>query len=441
VASDFRRIEWTPVYVGYLAFIFVFTTYRLPIGDVAMAVALLGLLVQKRKIIVPAPMVWLGLWFGWAALSWFFASSGNLLELSGRARFEFTSGVLQADPFTDSRTALIDLGKMWLIVLVAVNALRSASQVRFFVVYFLALFATHPARGTILNYFLGGTHLGRASWINWFGDPNDMAGLTILQLGLAAGLLASERKGLIRIGSIAAVIVLPVVVLFTQSRGGFIGLATFGVFVLWGRVSAKKLVPVAVALMVAMAFAPAGFWQRIGTISQATNVEALSTVEDQGSAEGRWTIWRVSTRIIRDHPITGVGVGAYPWIHWKYADEDPKIIWGARGPKDTHSTYLNVMAETGVLGFLLFVGILVSTLSSAERVRRRVRRVLPRYARQLYFLEAALVAYLVAGIFGSYGRLPFLYVHLAILFAVATIASRGLSQVKQVAQQHAPDHA
>ncbi len=397
-----------------------------------MAVALLGLLFQKRKIHVPAPVVWLGLWFGWAALSWFLSANSGNLEAPG---FITRSGIVRAGAYAESRDALISLGKMCLIVLVAINALRTPSQVRFFVVYFLALFATHPARGTIFNYFGGYTEFGRAAWNLGFGDPNDMAALTLLQLGLAASLLVGERNRLIRVGAIASIVVLPVVIFMTQSRGGVLGLFTFGIFALWGRVRVKRLVPVAAVLIVAIFFAPAGFWQRIGTLSETTDVQALSEVEDQGSADARWNIWRVSTRIIRDHPMTGIGMGAYPWVHWRYASKDPSLPWTSRGPKDTHSTYLNVMAETGLVGFLLFAGVLGSAVYSAERVRRRARRVLPRYARQLYFLEAGFIAYLVAGIFGSYARLPFLYVHVALLFALATVVSRDLVHMKQSAAQ------
>ena len=54
-------VQWTLIYVGLLGYIFTITTYRLPIGDVSMVVALFGLLIQKERLRVPPLLVGLGL--------------------------------------------------------------------------------------------------------------------------------------------------------------------------------------------------------------------------------------------------------------------------------------------------------------------------------------------------------------------------------------------
>ena len=42
-----RGVQWTLTYVGFLGYIFAITTYRFPIGDVSIVIALLGLLTMK----------------------------------------------------------------------------------------------------------------------------------------------------------------------------------------------------------------------------------------------------------------------------------------------------------------------------------------------------------------------------------------------------------
>jgi O-antigen ligase len=152
-------------------------------------------------------------------------------------------------------------------------------------------------------------------------------------------------------------------------------------------------------------------------------------VDPEGSAEARWNILIIASQIVRDHPGMGVGVGAYTAAHWAYSPRNSNLPWTARGPKDTHNTYMNLLAETGVPGFVLFLGLIGTTLARAEHVRRRVRRTLPAASRQLIYLEAGLLAYLVAGIFGSFAKLPFLYVHLVLLLALSGAIIRVATQM------------
>ena len=152
-------------------------------------------------------------------------------------------------------------------------------------------------------------------------------------------------------------------------------------------------------------------------------VESLTMLEDQGSAEQRWQIWQTSVLIIRDHPLAGVGLGSYGRVQEAYSPE--------LGTLDTHSTYLNLAAEVGLPGLLLFLGVVALPLIHAERVRRRIKQVRPRSAEHLYLLELGLLGFLVAGIFASYARLTFLYVHLAILWGSAEVYRRGFQEAER----------
>ena len=55
-----RGVQWTLTYVGFLGYIFAITTYRVPIGDVSIVVALLGLLTMKEPVRVPGLLKGLG---------------------------------------------------------------------------------------------------------------------------------------------------------------------------------------------------------------------------------------------------------------------------------------------------------------------------------------------------------------------------------------------
>jgi O-antigen ligase len=159
----------------------------------------------------------------------------------------------------------------------------------------------------------------------------------------------------------------------------------------------------------------------------------LKGMNDRGSAEQRFEIWRTAVTIIGDYPVFGVGWGAYPQANAAYAPlgAGSDIELGAR---DTHSTYLNVLAESGVPGLALFLGMVSITLYGAEKVRRKCRHEMPKAARQLYFVEVALVSFLTAGVFGSYSKLSFLYVYLALIYAMTEVCRDDQRALRQVAR-------
>jgi O-antigen ligase len=246
-------------------------------------------------------------------------------------------------------------------------------------------------------------------------------------------LLQREPKGWPRLAAVAGLFVLPVVILLTQSRGAIIGLAMFGLFVLAGQRKQRRLRTIgmfAAVVAVIMVFAPASVWERLSGLRNVTDTEQLDKVDQEGSAEQRFEIWKVARAIYADHPVTGVGLGAYASTHGKYA-RSSEFKATARGRKDAHSTYLTLLAETGTVGFLLFVALFGGVVLRAERVRRRARRAgLIEAAQQILYLEVGLLAFFTAGIFASYAKLAFTYVHLALLWTVVTTTEEEVRLVE-----------
>jgi len=198
------------------------------------------------------------------------------------------------------------------------------------------------------------------------------ASLQIRQGSLYPALHRLERRGWIKRAAQVGVVLLPLLVLMTQSRGGFIALALFSICCIVGQWSQLRqvldptrrlrLVLTLLAVVFAVAFfAPDGVWARVAGLQHLTTTDQLDQVDQEGSARQRFEIWRVANKIIRENSLTGIGVGAYPQAHAVYArgeEFDPT----AAGTRDTHSTYLNVLAETGVPGAIAFFGVVLSVV-------------------------------------------------------------------------------
>lgn len=102
------------------------------------------------------------------------------------------------------------------------------------------------------------------------------------------------------------------------------------------------------------------------------------------SGSGRWQYWTAGIDAFRDNPLLGKGAGAY------------EAWWTEHGTlgtpaRDAHSLYVETLAETGVLGFALLAGALLTALVAGIR---RIRGTAP--PELTAGLLAAVAAFLLA---------------------------------------------
>ncbi len=407
-SNPFHGIEFTPAFVGFAAYMLAIITYRFPIGTAAMSIALLTIPLEKQSLRLPA-VAFLSI----ALVSWAFL---------GMTMTQYPDLVVDA---------VSDFAKVCAVIFVASNVITTRNRFRALVVGSVILWGLFPIRGTIFAYFVyHGDVEGRAAWNYIYSNPNDLAGLSLLQLSVAMGVLAVERRKWVVLGTRLAVGLLVLIIILTQSRGAVIALGAFGL------IGARKyftnvraIFMVLVLAVLVYVIAPDSVWRRFSTIKNAAKTDAalydaetvdLATRQDQSSSEQRLAIWDVATSIISNNPLTGVGLGAYPEAHYVEAQK-PQHKWLARGKRDTHSTYLNITAETGIPGFLLFASIIIITLKESRSARKRMEKIAPALAMQLFNMEVGLYAFLVAAIWGSYGSMVPLYVHLVLMHVAATL--------------------
>ena len=400
-----QGVQWTLTYVGFLGYIFAITTYRLPIGDVSIVLALIGLLTMKEPIRVPGLLKGLGVFLLWGLVGYSMTNYPALVY----ARLD----------------AMV---KLWLIALVAANALRTRAQVRFFLFFWLGCFAMYPVRGALFNFYLyRSTLMGRALWNYIFSNPNDLAAYCILQLSMAYGLYVLEAKGPVRLATRMGLVVLPMVILLTKSRGAFLGFAGFLLFVLWGHKRRGQAIGITVVVAALLIFvAPSGVLDRVVALRNIQTTGDVAAADQEGSAEQRYEIWRVARSIIRENPVVGIGLGAYPREHL-LAAQRPQFKATARGYRDTHSTYLNVAAETGLVGLLIFMASYLFTFVSVDKTRRKLKKLRPATAQTLYALEIGAFGFFIAALFASAAHVSFLVLHVVTLWSIAELMRREVA--------------
>jgi O-antigen ligase len=232
-----------------------------------------------------------------------------------------------------------------------------------------------------------------------------------MALGLA---FATPSRALVRLGAGISTILLIIVMLLTQSRGAFIGLmAGVGpaLIVLALKRPVRLLLYAGILALVVNFAVPATVWDRLSGIGKLTSESTIAEADPEGSAEERFEILKIAWRVFVDNPVFGVGLGVYPRENARY---DP--IMGAR---DTHNTYLNLAAELGLPGLILWCALVWSVLRYAYR--RRKLAAPGELTTQQAWLERAFWGYLAAALVGTYVSLSFPYLILAILWCSATV--------------------
>lgn len=92
------------------------------------------------------------------------------------------------------------------------------------------------------------------------------------------------------------------------------------------------------------------------------------------SADGRLLMWKVTSRIISEHPLTGVGwgnfAGTYGQAQADYFAEGkatPQEEWVAGSPEYAFNEFLQITAEHGIIGLILFLLVIVLVFRSAYK--------------------------------------------------------------------------
>ena len=99
----------------------------------------------------------------------------------------------------------------------------------------------------------------------------------------------------------------------------------------------------------------------VSNLQMATNDFSEQEMSDNTNAS-RKEIWSATWRLIKAHPIAGVGFGGY-WIGiTKYHDASGELV-----PRQAHNDYLDLMASGGLIGVALVAWFAVVFLKRARR--------------------------------------------------------------------------
>ncbi len=194
------------------------------------------------------------------------------------------------------------------------------------------------------------------------GDPNDLAMVLALGIPMAWYLGMTYRQPLLRWVCRGYVPIAVLAIGLSGSRGGMVATTVALSFVPLSmtRLSPGRLVSAMVMLTVAgglaVAYVPETLVERLATIG--TELEG-------GRIGGRGKLWKAGLEAFAYRPVAGYGTG-----HFKSAIEP--MLGGMS--QVAHNSFISVLVEQGIVGFLLYMAMLVSVARAVLKLSTLERR-------------------------------------------------------------------
>jgi len=198
----------------------------------------------------------------------------------------------------------------------------------------------------------------RPGWV--VGDPNYFTVNALLFMPVALLLLQQKQPRWQRLFCLGCLILTLAAVALSASRGGFLGLVASGLyFLLKSRHRVRNFALVCGALAV------------LALPVQISPVQRLfhPTQSDEDAQQIRLALWDGGLKMVVAHPLFGVGLDNYPSEITKYVDP-AKVPKYETVRRVAHNSYMEIAAEMGVPALFVFLGIIISCISSLGRVRR-----------------------------------------------------------------------
>lgn len=149
-------------------------------------------------------------------------------------------------------------------------------------------------------------------------------------------------------------------VFFTVSRTSILLLFIAIGFMIILHTKIKYQIQIIIFFVIVMA----GLWLYSDSLEKILSSIFPSITQGTDTIGLRYRLWDAGWHMWLDHPIVGVGIGRYPGQLINYSQAGTIPIFYLIPGLVTHNMYIQVLAETGFLGFGLFVLLLAITLKN-----------------------------------------------------------------------------
>jgi O-antigen ligase len=239
------------------------------------------------------------------------------------------------------------------------------------------------------------------------GDPNDLALILLFPLSFSVS-FALHRCG--KFDRFLAGVSLPIImsgIIFTQSRGGLIGVVAVIAISTFRLTRSKLLLPL---LVIGAAYFLYDAMGISGRVSGGAGTEGLDE-----SASERLDAWSAAIQMALSRPFSGVGLANFAGSLDQFAENDPGRAM------TSHSTWFGVLGETGFVGFMVFAAMVIASFRSVLRSHQYLGAINASPVEQAFALAllSGVAGFCAAGSFLTQGFTWAIYILVGLTSALA----------------------
>ena len=238
------------------------------------------------------------------------------------------------------------------------------------------------------------------------GDPNDLSLVMMFPVSfLAAEVFDSSAHKIRRFIALICLIVAISGVIATQSRGGLLGIAAVLCFFIDQKIKNPIIVGCigAVGMLAMIVFAGISDRQSGGAHEDGVDESAM----------GRIYAWHAAINMALSNPLTGVGVNNFVANYFFYSPH-----WDGKNHA-VHSTWFQVLGETGIVGMFIFIALITCIYRSLNRVFLINKQLNDeKIAVNAKALKGGLIGFMVSGTFLTQAFTWPIYIILALTIAL-----------------------
>lgn len=300
--------------------------------------------------------------------------------------------------------------KVIVMVVLTTYLVDSEKKLRLLVLTITFSLGFYGVKGGIFSIFTGGEYRVWGPAASFLEDNNALALALNMTLPFMYFLGKIEERLWLRYVFYGMFGLTVLAIIFTYSRGGFLGLlVVLGSIFLTTRLR-QKLVIAAVAVICLPFVAeqiPDRWTDRMATIQ---------SYEEDGSALSRIEGWKAAWNLAIDRPLTGGGFQALndPDIFIEYNPDIIDIVEGANESNiviaGVHSIYFELLAENGFPGLIVFLVICASLFRTQRSLivtaKDESQKTQGAYGQML---SISMIAYLACGTFLELASFDFFY--------------------------------
>ncbi len=319
--------------------------------------------------------------------------------------------------FDDSLIQFQKVIKIQLIVFLTLFIMKSKEDIHSLVWIIAVSIGFYGVKGGIFTLTSGGSSHVLGPPGGFIAGNTEIGLALVMVLPLIWYLYLNSSIRWVRTGLIIALLLTPISILGTQSRGALLAVAAIAFF-LWLKSRNKLMLFFAMVLMIPLfyMFMPQTWHDRMSTIG-TENIDS--------SAMGRLEAWKFAYEMAIARPLGG---GFESFIPMNYERFTPGMISAGTGKyQDSHSIYFEILGEHGFIGLTIFLILGFYYWRTASKIMSLTKTSSAnKWAYDLAsMLQVCLIGYATGGAFLGLAYYDLPYHYLVILVIVQRIVENS----------------